>query len=61
MVPWRPEGFFFLLFPVKIERRSRECDERHNRGLAAQFALQTTVKKPSGTQGTNMATLKSKY
>ena len=53
---WMPEGFFFLLFGAKIERRSRDRDEReknagHHRGFAAQFSLQTTGKKPSGTQG----------
>ena len=37
-----PEGFFSLLFVVKIERRHAP----HDCGLAAQFSLQTTGKKP---------------
>ena len=38
---------FFLLFAVKIER----CHAPHDRGFAAQFSLQITGKKTSGTQG----------
>ena len=27
-IPWVPEGFFFLLFDAKIERRSHDRDKR---------------------------------
>jgi len=30
-IPWVPEGFFPLLFAVKIERRSRDRDEREKK------------------------------
>ena len=51
--PWVPEGFF-LLFVAKIERRSRDRDERekkplfpalHDRGFAAKFSPQTWTGK----------------
>lgn len=53
------KGFFFLLFAAKIERRSRNRDEREKNSLVTiaafplNFRRKKQGKKTSGTQGTS--------
>ena len=44
LLPWVPEGFFFLLFPTKIERRSRDREERKKNPLVTAITNLTSMR-----------------